>query len=61
MRVHDLRHTCISHLAHDGVAPAVAMAIAGHSNIKTTLGIYTTVMSGDVREALERRTRSRAV
>lgn len=61
MRVQDLRHTCLSHLAHDGVAPAVAMAIAGHSNIKTTLGIYTHVMNDDVREALERRTHRRAV
>lgn len=40
-RLHDLRHTFVTRCAECGINPNVCQSIAGHSNIKTTLGIYT--------------------
>jgi len=51
MRFHDLRHSCASLLAAQGVPARVAMDILGHSNIATTLNIYTHVMDESKREA----------
>src|SRR4051812_40661319 len=42
-RIHDGRHTCASLLAGEGVNPKVAQEILGHTDIATTLGIYTHV------------------
>jgi integrase len=52
MRFHDLRHSCATFLALQGVPPHVAMEILGHSNIHTTLSIYTHVLDDSKREAL---------
>ena len=41
LRFHDLRHSALSFLAAQGVAPRVAMEIAGHADIRLTLGVYT--------------------
>jgi integrase len=41
VRFHDLRHSCASIMAAEGVQPRVAMEILGHSDVRTTLSIYT--------------------
>lgn len=53
-RVHDLRHTCGTMLARLGVHPREAQEILRHSQIQTTLGIYTHVSSEGVRSAIDR-------
>jgi integrase len=52
MRFHDLRHSCATLLAVQGVPPRVAMEILGHSNIHTTMQIYTHVLDDGKRDAL---------
>lgn len=54
IRVHDLRHTATTVLAQLGVHPSVTQRIVGHSNIQTTLSIYTHVSPEMQREAIER-------
>jgi len=41
MRFHDLRHSCLSLLAAQGIPARVAMEIAGHSDIRLTQNVYT--------------------
>lgn len=53
-RFHDLRHTCATRLAEEEVHPRVAMEILGHSNIATTMEIYTHVSNEAQRAALEK-------
>lgn len=53
-RVHDLRHTCGTMLARLGVHPREAQEILRHSQIQTTLAIYTHVSSEGVRNAMDR-------
>ena len=38
MRLHDLRHTCFTYLVSKGVNLKVVQAIAGHSDIRVTMG-----------------------
>lgn len=45
-RLHDLRHAHASHLLADGWPLAVVSARLGHSNVATTLAIYTHVIPG---------------
>jgi integrase len=52
MRFHDLRHSCATLLAAQGVAARVAMEILGHANINTTLNIYTHVLDESKRQAM---------
>ena len=54
MRYHDLRHGAASLMAAQGVNPRVAMEILGHSNIATTLQIYTGVAPELQKEATEK-------
>ncbi|MCI0855162.1 MAG: site-specific integrase [Chloroflexi bacterium] len=54
MRYHDLRHGAASLMAAQGVPPRVAMELLGHSNIQTTLMIYTHVTQDDQREASDK-------
>lgn len=54
---HDLRSTFLTHLANHaneglGVKPHVLMAIAGHSNIATTMKYYVRASDGDLRAAM---------
>ena len=51
--LHSLRHTAASFLVALNVHPRIAMAILGHTNIKTTMEIYSHAQQSDMREALE--------
>jgi integrase len=53
IRFHDLRHATASFLAAKGVEPAVAQAILGHSDIRTTLQVYTHTTEARMREGLQ--------
>ena len=44
-RMHDLRHTCISLLAAQGVPLKTIAEIAGHSDIRLTQNVYPHVFS----------------
>jgi|GEM_PF-220982 len=52
-RVHDLRHTCGTMLARLGVHPRQAQEILRHSQIQTTLAIYTSVGDDSLRAAVD--------
>ena len=51
MRYHDLRHGAASLMAAQGVLARVAMELLGHSQIATTMNVYTHVTPQDQREA----------
>jgi integrase len=51
LRFHDLRHSAASLLAFTGVPARVAMEVLGHSQISTTMDIYTKVYPEVRREA----------
>ena len=51
MRFHDLRHSCATLLAAQGVPARVAMDILGHSDIRVTQNIYTHVFDDAKRQA----------
>jgi integrase len=53
IRFHDLRHSCASILAAQGVPPRVAMEILGHASITTTQNIYTHVFDDAKRQAAD--------
>lgn len=42
-KLHDLRHTFITRCAESGINVNVAQSLAGHSDVKMTLRIYTHV------------------
>jgi integrase len=50
---HSLRHTAASFLVALNVHPRLAMEILGHSNITTTLNIYSHAQQSGMRAALE--------
>ncbi|MGL5857275.1 MAG: tyrosine-type recombinase/integrase [Angustibacter sp.] len=52
VRLHDLRHTCVSLLLTLGVNPRVVMEIVGHSALEMTMNVYAHVAVGDQRAAL---------
>jgi integrase len=53
MRFHDLRHSCASLLAAQGVPARVAMEVLGHASIQTTQNIYTHVFDDAKRQAAD--------
>lgn len=53
IRIHDLRHTHASMLLKQGVHPKVVQERLGHSDIQTTLNIYSHVLPGLQKEAAE--------
>jgi len=50
---HSLRHTAASFLVALNVHPRIAMEMLGHTNIKTTMEIYSHAQSDDMRKAME--------
>ena len=54
MRYHDLRHGSASLMAAQGVPPRVAMELLGHSDIATTMNVYSHVAPEVQRDAAER-------
>lgn len=53
IELHSLRHTAASFLVALNVHPRIAMEILGHTNIKTTMEIYSHAQQSDMRDALE--------
>lgn len=51
-RFHDLRHTCVTLLLNEGVAPHVVQEIAGHRAIDVTMTIYAHTSLEEKRKAL---------
>lgn len=49
---HMLRHTFISNLANNGVSPQIAKELARHSDIATTMNIYTHVNEDNQKQAI---------
>ncbi len=54
VRLHDMRHTCVTLLLSLGVNPRVVMEIVGHSAIEMTMNVYGHVSLDSQREALDR-------
>jgi integrase len=52
-RFHDLRHSCGTFLASRNVQPRIIMEVLGHSQISTTMNIYTHVELGSMRDAFD--------
>jgi integrase len=53
MRLHDLRHSCVTLLLRLGVPPHIVQAIVGHADIHVTMTIYAHASLDDQRKALE--------
>lgn len=53
MRLHDLRHATATLLAADGIHPRLAQQYLRHSQVGTTLDVYTAVAQGREREAAD--------
>lgn len=53
VRLHDLRHSCVSLLLALGVPPRVVMEIVGHSAIEMTMNVYAHVSLDNQRAALD--------
>lgn len=54
VRLHDLRHTCVSMLLYLGVPLRVVMEIVGHSALEMTMNVYGHVNLDEQRSTLER-------
>src|SRR4051795_7910068 len=54
VRLHDGRHTAATLLLSENVHPRVVMELLGHSQIRTTMDIYSHVMPALAREAADR-------
>lgn len=54
MKFHGLRHTAASRMANSNMSPRHVMEMLGHSQIATTMEIYSHVSTDELRRALER-------
>lgn len=54
IRFHDLRHSAATILLGMGVHPKVVQELLGHSNISTTMDIYSHVLPSMQQEAMGR-------
>jgi integrase len=54
VRLHDGRHTAATLLLSEGVHPRVVMELLGHSQMRTTMDVYSHVMPALAREAADR-------
>ena len=53
MRFHDLRHACATIALQQGTAPHVVQQRLGHSDVETTLRIYSHVLPGQQKDSAE--------
>lgn len=53
IRIHDLRHTCITHMLEKGVPPHVVSAWVGHASTKVTMDVYAHVTERGLLDAAE--------
>lgn len=53
VRLHDLRHTCVTLLLDMNVPPHIVQAIAGHSGLEVTMTIYAHASQEEQRRALQ--------
>lgn len=53
IRFHDLRHSCNSILATEGVDAETRKKILGHSDVRLTQNLYTHVVPASMRKAVE--------
>ncbi len=51
IRFHDLRHSALSYVVAHGVDPKTVQAIAGHSDVRLTLNVYSHAMAEGLRDA----------
>jgi integrase len=54
VRLHDGRHTAATLLLSEGVHPRIVMELLGHSQMRTTMDIYSHVMPALAREAADK-------
>ena len=54
VRLHDLRHSHITHLLAAGVHPKVASERAGHSSVAITMDVYSHVLPGMQEDAAQK-------
>ncbi|WP_230421471.1 tyrosine-type recombinase/integrase [Actinomadura soli] len=54
MRLHDMRHTCVSLLLDLGVPPHIVREIVGHGDIEVTMTIYAHAAFDEKRAALRK-------
>jgi integrase len=54
LRLHDLRHSHATLMFKEGIHPKIVQERLGHSNIATTLNIYSHVLPGLQEAAVER-------
>ena len=52
IKFHDLRKTFVSWLAQTGTHPKVAMMLAGHSDVKITMDVYTGISRDEMKQAI---------
>ena len=53
VRIHDLRHTCITHMLEQGVPPHVVSAWVGHGDTRITMDVYAHVTERGMLDASE--------
>ena len=53
IRVHDLRHSHVTYLINQGVAPLIIKQRVGHKDIQTTLNIYGHLYPNEQRKVAE--------
>jgi integrase len=53
VRLHDLRHGFATNMAEEGVPPRTIMDLLGHTNLRTTLRVYTRALESGKREATD--------
>jgi integrase len=53
IRLHDLRHGCVSVLLDLGVPPRTVMEIVGHATLEMTMTVYAHVSLDAMRTALD--------
>ena len=54
MRLHDMRHTCVSLLLDLGVPPHIVREIVGHSDVEVTMTVYAHAALDEKRAALRK-------